>query len=264
MNLHTFAILAYKDSPYLEECILSLINQSIKSDIYIATATPSIFLYNLAEKYNIPIYVNSASKGIAHDWTFAYNRCATSYVTLAHQDDIYFPEYTCRLLSACRNKHHRLNLIIFSDYKDLIGDKFRVFSVNLYIKKLILLPFLLRRCIYSPFFKKAILSLGNPIQCSGVMYNKKQIGDFDFSDKFCCNMDWDTWLRLAARKGGFVYINQRLMAHRIHRFSQTALNIENMVRMNEDRAIFERLWPKFMAKILSNRYRLALNSYREN
>ena len=40
MNDHTFAICAYKESPYLEECIKSLKNQTIKSNILIATSTP--------------------------------------------------------------------------------------------------------------------------------------------------------------------------------------------------------------------------------
>ena len=41
---HTFAICAYKESPYLEECIQSLMNQTVKSDILIATATPSKYM----------------------------------------------------------------------------------------------------------------------------------------------------------------------------------------------------------------------------
>jgi len=51
-KLHSFAVLAYKDSPYLEECILSLKNQTVQSDIYITTATPSEFLENISRKYN--------------------------------------------------------------------------------------------------------------------------------------------------------------------------------------------------------------------
>ena len=46
MNDHTFAICAYKESPYLEECIKSLKNQTIKSNILIATSTPKELLIN--------------------------------------------------------------------------------------------------------------------------------------------------------------------------------------------------------------------------
>ena len=48
---HTFAICAYKESPYLEECIESLINQTVKSNILIATATPSQYIDDIAAKY---------------------------------------------------------------------------------------------------------------------------------------------------------------------------------------------------------------------
>ena len=36
---HTFVICAYKESKYLEECIKSLINQTVKSNIIMTTST---------------------------------------------------------------------------------------------------------------------------------------------------------------------------------------------------------------------------------
>ena len=53
INLHTFAVCAYGESPYLEECIESLKGQSIKSNILIATSTPNKYIKNIAEKYNV-------------------------------------------------------------------------------------------------------------------------------------------------------------------------------------------------------------------
>lgn len=42
---HTFAICAYKESPYLEECIIHhLWNQTVKSEIFIATSTPNKYI----------------------------------------------------------------------------------------------------------------------------------------------------------------------------------------------------------------------------
>ena len=38
---HIFAICAYKESPYLEECILSLEKQTRKSSIIMVTSTPN-------------------------------------------------------------------------------------------------------------------------------------------------------------------------------------------------------------------------------
>ena len=41
---HTYSICAYKESKYLEECVLSIINQSMKSNILMVTSTPKRYL----------------------------------------------------------------------------------------------------------------------------------------------------------------------------------------------------------------------------
>ena len=84
MNMvHTFAICAYGESPYLEECIQSLLNQKTESKILIATSTPNSQILEMGEKYDIPIFVNYLEKGLAGDWNFAYNCANTPLVTLA-------------------------------------------------------------------------------------------------------------------------------------------------------------------------------------
>ena len=54
-KLHTFVICAYKESQYLEECIVSLINQETETNILISTSTPNDYIEELANKYNIII-----------------------------------------------------------------------------------------------------------------------------------------------------------------------------------------------------------------
>ena len=90
---HTFVICAYKESPFLEECIQSLLCQTIKSHILISTSTPNSYLDAVSKKYQIPIYVNDIAGGIAEDWNFGMNKAETPFVTIAHQDDIYEPQY---------------------------------------------------------------------------------------------------------------------------------------------------------------------------
>ena len=120
MALHSFAILAYKDSPFIEECILSLINQTVKSDIYIATSTPSEFLTQLAEKFELKIFVTEPGKGIAHDWNFSLKQATTKYLTLAHQDDIYLPNYTENCIKQAENFND--SLICFTNYSEIVGE----------------------------------------------------------------------------------------------------------------------------------------------
>ena len=58
-----------------------------------ATSTPNEWIQSLAEKYEIPLYINTGDSGIAQDWNFAYRQAKTDYVTIAHQDDTYEPDY---------------------------------------------------------------------------------------------------------------------------------------------------------------------------
>ena len=84
---HTFAICAYKDSPYLDVCIHSLKKQSVKSKIILCTSTPSPFLEAMAKIHDIPLYVRNGKSDIQDDWNFAYEKADTRLVTIAHQDD---------------------------------------------------------------------------------------------------------------------------------------------------------------------------------
>ena len=51
--MHTFVVLAYKESSYLEECIKSVLNQKYPSKVVIATSTPNQYIENIADKYSL-------------------------------------------------------------------------------------------------------------------------------------------------------------------------------------------------------------------
>ena len=258
---HSFAVLAYKESPYLEECVLSLINQTVRSRIVIYTSVPSQNVIDISKKYEIPLVINKDHQGIASDWDFAYNSCDSEYVTLAHQDDIYLSRYNELCSSAIDRIKDGNSIIIFRWYNELIEGKEKVFNLNLMIKKLLLLPCMMKPGIRSRFLKRAMLSFGSPIPCPSVMYHKSKIGAFNFSKTFNCNMDWDAWLRLSEKRGSFVYVNSKLLLHRIYEGSQTSQQIDSNGRRNEDLLIFKRLWPEPAANLLSALYSL---SYRMN
>ena len=78
---HTFAICAYKESPFLEECIQSLLGQTIPSTIIIVTSTDNAYIQNMAEKYHLELFINHGESGITHDWMFAYRSGRTELMT---------------------------------------------------------------------------------------------------------------------------------------------------------------------------------------
>ena len=81
-----------------------------------------------------------------------------------------------------------------------------------------------------------------------------------FSEDLKVNLDWEAWLRLAGKEGAFVYARERLMLHRIHGTSETSEGIRAGVRAEEDRMMFEALWPLPVARVLARAYSLSYQS----
>lgn len=257
--LHTFMILAYKESPYLEKCILSLQEQTLRSEILISTSTPSEFLKNISENYKIPILVNDEKKGIASDWSFALKQGKTKYITLAHQDDVYVPQYVEQCLTAAERVPS--NLITFTDYCEQFNGKLRSHNALLLIKRIMLFPYyIFKKNLSSPLLKRLMLSPGNPICCPTVMYNMDNIGQFEFNTSFLMNLDWELWLRFASMNGDFIYIQHRLLIRRVHKQSETTQTLTNNQRQTEDKLLLDKLLPTAIAKIVSKAYSIAYKS----
>lgn len=256
---HTFSIIAYKDSVFLEECVKSLLNQTTKSNIIICTSTPSDFIKAIADKYTIKIFINSnQGMGIGVDWNFAYETAKTRYVTLVHQDDIYMPKY----LEKVHVKAESIpdNLITFTNYIEIHNGKMVDYRLILFIKRLLLFPFWVLSKWDSPFVKKLILVLGNPVSCPSVMYNKSNLPDFRFVENMKTNLDWEAWLRLSEKKGAFLFVSDKLVAHRIHNESETSNTIANDYRLKEDELMYQKIWGKNIASILIKIYKLSYKS----
>ena len=250
---HTFIILAHKESLFLEECIQSLLRQTISSEILISSSTPSEYLENISAKYGIALIINSEQSGIAADWSFAYHRSGTKYVTLAHQDDIYCPQYTELVLASAAGSSK--NLIIFTDYCEMINGNIRPFNPLPRLKRLILLFFFsFKSSISSSRWLRLMLSFGNPVCCPSIMYNRHNIGHFEFNQSFTMNLDWEASLRLAQQKGDFVYVKKKLVIRRIHKDSESANALNNHAREHEDRILFSMLWPQSISKLLLKTY----------
>ena len=115
--LHTFAVCAYKDSPYLEACIRSLTEQQVKTDVICCTSTPSPYIEKITKKYAVPLYVREGESNIREDWLFAWHKAGGRLVTIAHQDDVYRSDYTKELYQAFA-KYPDMSVFV-SDYMTL-------------------------------------------------------------------------------------------------------------------------------------------------
>ncbi len=249
---HTFVICAYKESEFLEECILSLFAQTIKSKIIIETSTPNDYINRLSEKYNIPLFINDGESGITQDWNYALSKVDTKLATIAHQDDIYEPEYTETFIRYLKGS--KKPLIIFSDYGEIRnGEKITEVKM-LKIKRLMLLPLKIRLFKGSIFIRRRILSIGDAICCPSVMYAIQNIKQPLFENHFICCEDWEAWEKLSRVKGDFIYVPKPLMYHRIHEDSTTTKTLERGGRIIENYAMFCKFWPRSIAKIINKIY----------
>ena len=249
---HTFAVCAYQESPYLEECIRSLKQQTAKSRIILTTSTPNAFIRALAEKYELPVYINTGIKGIAGDWNFALEQCSTELVTLAHQDDIYCPRYLEQILTDLNRS--RYPLIAFTDYGEQREEGTVYENRLLRIKRLMLFPLKFSLLWPSRFVRRRILSLGSAICCPSVTLVKEHLQTPVFRPGMRSNIDWEAWEQISREKGSFVYCDKVLMLHRIHAASTTTDIINGGERRKEDMVMFRKFWPVWICRVLSYFY----------
>ena len=249
-KLHTFVVCAYKESAFLEDCVKSLTEQTVKSNIIIATSTPNDTISRIASTYGLRVEVNAGEAGIPGDWNFGLSLCDTPFVTIAHQDDIYEPTYAERVLCAAQKK--KRPLLIFTDYYELKNGKRIDDSSVLKIKRLMNTGF--RMFPSWKFARRRVLSLGNSICCPAVTYSREAISDFKFDSAFRFACDLDAWERIGRKKGAFLYIPSALMGHRIHEESETSKIMADGLRKEEEYTMFRRFWCKPIAKKLSGTY----------
>jgi len=256
---HTFAVCAYKESPFLEDCVKSLIGQSIKTNIIICTSTPNELIRAVSEKYHIKVFTRQGKSDIKDDWNFAYNCSETDFVTIAHQDDLYDKEYVNSFLE--KKKNYQDVLMFFTDYRPIKHGIVGKRDVNNIIRHLLRFPVKFDFLANKKFVKKGILSLGNTIVCPLVTYNKKLLGNSVFTSELKFNIDWDTFLKLALLKGRFLYADKPLGFYRIHDGSTSKEFIENNNRIIEDRIMFQKFWSNWIVKIIMKFYVKAYDTY---
>ena len=250
-NLHTFVILAYKESPFLEDCIKSVLYQAKESLVQIATTTPNQHIKTLAKKYNLSI-IEGTHTNIGGDFDFAIHSANTPLVTIAHQDDIYDEHYSEQVVNAY--KKHLTSSIIFTDYYEIRHNQKIYTNSLLKIKRVLLTPARIKNSLHTKHFKRSILRFGNAISCPAVTFVTKNCPKDIFKSDYKCNVDWHAWETLSKTKGAFTYIPKPLMGHRISEGSTTTDIINQGIRTKEDYEIFKRFWPAPIAKILTKFY----------
>jgi len=254
---HSFVVPAFGRSPFLRDCLESLRAQTDPSPIVITSSTPHDGLHALAREFGALIVEHSPNRGIGRDWNFALSQATTTWVTIAHQDDLYAPRFKELTLAAITAAGD--DLMVFTDYEE-VAEGARLHSYLPGIKRALLeIGFLGRNRIVSRRSRTNCLRFGNAIPCPTVTLNRT-LAQTRFNEHMRVNLDWEAWLDLCDVEGGFVRVRKPLVAHRIHAESETSNTLSSGHRVAEDEQILSRLWPRWMARAIARTYALAYAS----
>lgn len=257
---HTFVICAYQESPYLEEAVRSVVNQSVLGKALISTATPNDHIQDIADRYGISVVHNTGLATASGNWNYGYDSAETQYVTIVHQDDYYDPAYLERVLEVLGSYPDEDVTIAFTDYYEMRDSKKVEDNSLLKIKRMMNTPLRSKRLNGSRLIRRRTLSLGDPICCPSVVLNKDIAGPSPFDTEMISSYDYKTWVDLADLEGRFVYIPDKLVGHRIHDESGTTQNIGSSQRSDDDRELIGSFWPTPIAWAICKLYAQAEKS----
>lgn len=251
---HSFVVCAYKENPFLDETVKSLVDQEVKGEILISTSTPNGHIDSVAQKYGIRVTVNPNPHLAGDDWNWGYDAASGKLVTLAHQDDFYEPDFLKKTLDTANEYEASELSLLFTDYYEMRDGVAVDNNRLLRIKQLMNAPFKSKTFNGSKLVKRRVLGFGDSICCPAVTYAKCNLGDSIFDTVYKNSCDYKTFVDLAGKQGRFVYIPEKLMGHRIYEESATSLNLAENIRKKEDEEILATLWPKPIAKLINSVY----------
>jgi hypothetical protein len=251
---HSFVVLAYRDSPFLEGCLRGLADQSRPGRILVSTSTPSSFIERAAAEAGAELRVNpEPGGGIAADWNFGLAQAQTRYATLAHQDDVYAPDFTARCLSLFAREPK--GALCFTGYQEIDDNGAAKSSKISKAKHLIERATISRREVLQGRRLLAFLSFGNPLPCSSVTFDTAKLPAFRFSNAWRSNLDWEAWWRLAQAGETFLHVPERLVGRRHNALTATSTLIADGTRRVEDLRMFRKAWPRPVADAIAWAYR---------
>ncbi len=245
MKKHTFVILAHNESDDLEECIKSVVKQSVKSNIVIATSTPNDYILELASNYSIGVMINEEESNKGSDYNYAINAYESPLLTIAHQDDLYDRNYTKEILKSYKKNPDAT--IIFTDNYEISKDKKIIKSKRLFRKRYYLFPLSFSFFQKKTFFKMRPLTKDKFICTSSITFVKKNIQKNIFPVNLKYDNDWRGLIDLAKEKTKFVYIRKPLVGYRVDNM------LYNDEKIKEDDEIIKELRPRYFKRLEKKR-----------
>ena len=252
---HEFVVLAYGDSPYLPDCLASVCRQS-GSRVTVTTPVLSPYISDMARSHCVPVQVSQGRRGIAADWNFALDCATADLVTLAHQDDLYYPDFaqqTRALFGVAPNAS-----LCFTDYEE-IDDRGnplargRVLRVKHILRALAVGG---REVVQSRAGKRGLLAFGSVVPCPSVTLNRKVIQGFPFLRRLSDQSGLGRMVATAPSEPPVRLQPAGADGTPAASGAETSRSKQDGRRREEDRRMFHRIWPAPIAGVLASLYRV--------
>lgn len=235
------AVPIHNGRPFLERTIQSLLSQTVRPDEIVciddASTDDSASVVARIGDPSLELLRNPTRVGLSANWNRALQLAANfDYVTIAHQDDIYEPDYLRDVTAALESHpssfiaHTKASVIDETDQKlDLAATRYKdkFWPKNDFVERTV-------------EDELALLIRGDYIFCPSVTFRVSTlpaIGLFDEQYEFV--PDWDFWLRGLMAGHTIVGVNRHLIRYRSHSRSATALAEKTLRRYLEEIAIVD-------------------------
>ena len=234
----TFAIPCRNAGSHLRPLLESLLAQT-RQDFEIllvddASEDDSVELARAVAGPRIALHRNERPLGIGANWNRAAALVRTPLFCLAHQDDVYRPEYLAVMTAALAAKPEAAAAHCRAFTLDEGGREF-VSASERYKDR-----FWKRGGFHDHAALYASLLAGNWIIAPSVLFRTAAVRELGgFAERLRFVLDWEYWLRMLRSGHGLIGVAKRLVGYRRHAASATAVEERSLNRYREEHEIGE-------------------------
>ena len=216
--LVSIIVITYNQQSYIEECILSIINQDYQNiEIIISddcsTDKTAKILNRLKKKYDDKIILNisSINRGITSNSNSALKMCNGKYICFTGGDDIFFKSKIKKQIKWILQSPERVlcghDAEIIDDKSHLVGKKFSDL-----------------KSIKEGRGPSKIIRYGPPYPSSTILFRKSALPSYGFDKYIKFSSDWKLMIDLVYNDKIFGYIDGTFLKYRIHEANVTKVH----------------------------------------
>lgn len=234
----TFAVPCRDGERYLPELLQSLLAQTLPSRLVLvddASRDESVALARRIVGDALRVVRNAEPLGIPGNWNRAVELADTEFVCLAHQDDVYAPEFGAALVQALHAVPQAAAAHCRAQAIDAAGQPLQALPERYKARFWRHLP-----PTEAPAAGFRRLFAGNYVNCASLVYRKAAfaaVGSFDTHFRFA--PDWEWLLRAQAKGWQLAAVSAPLVGYRRHGGQATRQAAKSLERYREEHAILE-------------------------